>query len=302
MKRKICILLAIAVLAAFIMPQATASAANINVSINGEYVSFPDQAPASVNGRTLVPLRAVFEHMGFEVGWYAPTRTVYLVRGYAHIMISIGSPTFYANGQIHALDVPAQIIGRSTMLPIRALVESVGYSVGWNGATNTVIIYFAYGEPLQINHTQLRIPNRRVTDEEIIAWTTNYIALGGAHEFELEIIRLTNIERANAGIPPVEADETLMLAARFKSQSMFDLGYFSHENPVYGRFDNIAREIFGMPQRAMGENLARGQRTPEQVITGWVNSDGHRNNLLNAAYTRIGVGFYNNNWTQKLTS
>jgi uncharacterized protein YkwD len=316
MKRKICIISAITLLAVFLVPQSAIIAGGINVTINGEAVAFPDQPPASVDGRTLVPIRAVFEHMGFEVGWYGPTRTVTLERNRDYIAISIGDPVFTANGQVRALDVPAQIIGSSTMLPIRALVESVGYNVGWDGATSTVIIYYADNEtaetppqaaapeptPVPAQIQQIRIPNRRITEDETAVWLANYYAMGGAHEFELEVIRLTNIERANAGLSPVEAYDTLMYAARFKSQGMVDLGYFAHESPVYGRFDAIAREVFGMPQRAMGENLARGQRTPYQVIAGWMGSEGHRNNLLNAAYTRIGVGFYNNTWTQKLSS
>jgi len=93
-----------------------------------------------VDGRTLVPVRGVFEELGFEVDWYQPTQTATLTSSNYTVIISIGSPNFTTNGGSLPLDVPAQIIGGRTMLPIRAVVESVGYYVDWDGATSTVII------------------------------------------------------------------------------------------------------------------------------------------------------------------
>ncbi|MDR0272439.1 MAG: CAP domain-containing protein [Clostridiales bacterium] len=268
----------------------------INVTIEGERVVFADQLPAIIDGRTLVPIRAVFEHIGFAVVWQEASQTVTLTRGNDIVRISIGSPQFTSNGQTHALDVPAQIIGGRTLLPIRAVLESVGYTVSWNASTNTVIVTAA---PERQSTT---IPNRRLTESEIEAWTNNYQAYGGANDFELEVVRLTNIEREAAGVPPLEPYEPLMMAARFKAQSLFDLSYFNHTSPVYGNFSNIAREVFKMPPRSMGENLAQGHRTPEDVVQGWMDSGGHRTNILNPEYTRIGVGFYNNRWVQNFSN
>jgi len=266
----------------------------INVTVDGENIVFTDQAPAIIDGRTLVPIRAVFEHIGFSTGWEESTETVTLTRGEDIVSISIGSNTFIANGQTEVLDVPAQIIGGRTLLPIRSVLESVGYSIFWNDATSTVEIISEVPE-------LITIPNRRLTDEEINTWTMIYNA-SGANDFELEIIRLTNIERAAEGLSPVELYTPLMMAARFKAQSMSDLDYWSHENPVYGEFFNIPREIFGITQRSLGENLARGNRTPEEIVQSWMDSQGHRENILNPIYTRVGVGFHNNHWTQKFSN
>jgi len=90
-----------------------------------------------------------------------------------------------------------------------------------------------------------------------------------------------------------------MIASRFKAQSMHDIGYFAHTSPVYGRFDNISRQLFNYPVAAMGENIARGQRTPQAVMTSWMNSEGHRNNILNPDYTEMGIGFHSYTWVQK---
>ena len=145
----------------------------------------------------------------------------------------------------------------------------------------------------------ITIPNRALTQEELNAWILEYHAQGGVNAFELEVLELVNIERANHGLQPLNLSPTLMMAARFKAQSMHDIGYFSHTSPVYGHFANISRELFNYPVVGMGENIASGQRTPQAVMTAWMNSEGHRNNILSPGRTEMGVGFYNNYWVQK---
>ena len=80
---------------------------------------------------------------------------------------------------------------------------------------------------------------------------------------------------------------------------MRDKGYFSHTSPTYGSpFDMM--KSFGITYRAAGENIAYGYRTPQAVVNGWMNSSGHRANILNARFTQIGVGYVaaGNYWTQ----
>jgi len=112
----------------------------VRVTIDGAAVNFDGQGPAIVDGRTLVPVRGVFEELGFDVDWEQSTQTATLTSPNHVVAISIGSANFTTNGQSYPLDVPAQIIGGRTMLPIRAVVESVGYSVDWDGSASTVVI------------------------------------------------------------------------------------------------------------------------------------------------------------------
>lgn len=80
---------------------------------------------------------------------------------------------------------------------------------------------------------------------------------------------------------------------------MVDNRYFAHNSPLYGTpFQMI--KAFGISYRTAGENIAYGQRTPKQVVDGWMNSSGHRANILNSSYTQIGVGYVPNGhyWTQ----
>ncbi|WP_440895484.1 CAP domain-containing protein [Amphibacillus sp. Q70] len=119
------------------------------------------------------------------------------------------------------------------------------------------------------------------------------------HAFERQVVELTNQERAAHGLQPLSIDESLSSVAREKSNDMASNGYFSHNSPTYGSpFDMMQQ--FGVNYRTAGENIAKGQRSPEEVVNGWMNSEGHRANILNPDYTHIGVGYIENgnHWTQ----
>lgn len=119
---------------------------------------------------------------------------------------------------------------------------------------------------------------------------------------EAEVARLVNEERKKAGLPPLKLNWELSRVARHKSQDMRDKGYFSHTSPTYGSpFDMI--RAYGISYRSAGENIAAGQSTAQQVMNSWMNSTGHRQNILNASFTEIGVGYatggsYRYYWTQ----
>lgn len=118
-------------------------------------------------------------------------------------------------------------------------------------------------------------------------------------DYEQEVIRLVNEIRQKNGLKALSYDWELSRVARFKSQDMKDNRYFAHNSPVYGTPFQMIRN-FGISFRSAGENIARGYSTPQAVVNGWMNSSGHRANILNAGYTHIGVGFVSggNYWTQ----
>ncbi|MEK4147740.1 CAP domain-containing protein [Robertmurraya sp. FSL W8-0741] len=124
-----------------------------------------------------------------------------------------------------------------------------------------------------------------------------------ASAFEQKVVDLTNEERSKNGLPALKIDENLSKVARAKSEDMKTMGYFSHTSPNYGSpFDMMKR--FGITYRSAGENIAMGQRSPEEVVQAWMNSEGHRANILNSSFTHIGVGYVANGnyWTQMFIS
>lgn len=112
-----------------------------------------------------------------------------------------------------------------------------------------------------------------------------------------EVIRLVNEERAKEGLPALKTASALTQAAQVRAEELLTL--FSHTRPD-GRSCFTALGEAGVRYRAAGENIAMGYPTPAAVVEGWMNSPGHRANILNASYTTIGVGYNSqrNCWVQ----
>lgn len=117
--------------------------------------------------------------------------------------------------------------------------------------------------------------------------------------YEKEVIRLVNEKRAQNGLKALTYDWELSRVARYKSQDMKNNNYFSHTSPTYGTPFQMMKS-FGISYRTAGENIAKGQATPQAVVDAWMNSSGHRANILNSSFTKIGVGYVANGkyWTQ----
>lgn len=115
--------------------------------------------------------------------------------------------------------------------------------------------------------------------------------------FEQQVLSIVNEERAQAGLAPLRMDAQLPKMARDKAIDMYTNNYFDHISPTYGSpFDMMT--AYGISYRYAGENIARGQRTPEEVMRAWMNSPGHRANILNANFNAIGIAYYKGEWVQ----
>lgn len=120
------------------------------------------------------------------------------------------------------------------------------------------------------------------------------------HAYVLRIVELVNEERAKAGLKPVTLKEDVTAAAQVRAvESEIS---FSHTRPNGTGFATALKEA-GVSYRGAGENIAWGQKSPEEVMKGWMNSAGHRANILNERFTTIGVGYHQNNkgvnyWSQ----
>lgn len=147
----------------------------------------------------------------------------------------------------------------------------------------------------QFKNPNLIYPGQKVTIPDI----------SGVKSIEQQVIDLTNQERAKNGLKPMTPDWELSRVARYKAMDMRDKNYFSHTSPTYGSpFDMIKN--FGISYRSAAENIAAGQTTAQAVVKSWMNSSGHRANIL-SSNTRIGVGYakggaYGHYWVQMFIS
>ena len=148
------------------------------------------------------------------------------------------------------------------------------------------------GEEAQANRTDESVPTAVFNGD-----TSQF----EAHEFELEVLNIVNEEREKHQLPPLQYSEEVSVVARDKSLDMAMNGYFDHESPTFGSpFEMM--EMYGVTYWMAGENIAKGHLTPEHVMEGWMNSEGHRANILKDGFTHLGVGFIDMNgtyyWTQ----
>ncbi|MGL6173964.1 MAG: CAP domain-containing protein [Cellulosilyticaceae bacterium] len=122
---------------------------------------------------------------------------------------------------------------------------------------------------------------------------------GPTVNFEQQVLTLVNKERTSRGLKPLQMDIKVQKVARIKSQDMRKNNYFDHVSPTYGTPFEMLKS-FGVSYTMAGENIASGYTSPEAVVKGWMNSQGHRENILNADFTHIGVGYEPNGhyWTQ----
>lgn len=105
-----------------------------------------------------------------------------------------------------------------------------------------------------------------------------------------QVVNLVNQERQKKGLPSLKSDSELMRVAQLKAEDMAANGYFSHTSPTYGSAFDMLKKA-GYSYRTAGENIAMGQKTAENVMNSWMNSSGHRANILGSGYTKIGIGY-----------
>jgi uncharacterized YkwD family protein len=132
--------------------------------------------------------------------------------------------------------------------------------------------------------------------------TTTTAPTGDFGAYQQEVLNIVNKERTSRGLSALKFNTEVSKVATLKSQDMIDKGYFDHNSPTYGSpFDMMKK--FGITYRSAGENIAMGQKTPQEVMTAWMNSEGHRKNILNSSFTEIGIGIAKDSngrlyWTQ----
>lgn len=152
----------------------------------------------------------------------------------------------------------------------------------------------------EVTSAKLQVNNSISPEKTLTAAVPNTIK-----GYEDEVVRLVNVQRAKKGLQRLKSNSEIARVARYKSQDMINKRYFSHISPTYGSPFKMM-ESFGIRFSAAGENIAYGQKTSAAVMNAWMNSPGHRANILSPSYKNIGVGLAKNKngvcyWTQMFT-
>ena len=213
------------------------------------------------------------------------------------LAFSISLTTFAQspNTKVYPANVTYKFIDIKTFSPLKILFKLFNCDFGTMPEVEKPQVPLP---PVEDEKPQVPLPpvedeNDKEDDDTIIS----------ASEFELKVLDLVNNERAKHGLSPLVWDEASANVARMHSKDMAQRNFFSHTNPDgQSPFDRLKNH--GISYSYAAENIAAGQETPESVVTAWMNSDGHRKNILNKSMTKLGVGYYQSEsgykhyWTQ----
>lgn len=247
----------------------TAFADDIAVLLNGERLVF-EEPPIIRDDSTLVPFRAIFEQLDMTVQWFGEEQRVTAQNDDTSITLFIGNDTMNVNGENIRLLTPPIIYNDFTFVPLRAVSEAAGATVDWDGGTRTVTI---------------------------TAQKSTFDSWG------YEVLELVNAERTKYGHVPLKWDDSLAELAEEHCRDMIERDFFAHDNPdgetPFDRMKNA-----GIAYWTAGENIAAGQSSPQAVVDAWLNSPGHRKNILNEDFEYMGVsavkgGSYGIYWAQE---
>lgn len=136
--KKIISMLCIICCMCLLIPVAAADG-EIKVLLDGKKLKF-DVPPQIIDGRTMVPLRTIFEELGAEIDWDADTKTVAAIKDETYIVATVDSNIMYINDEEEIMDVPPMIIDSRTLVPVRFISKALGCEVSWDGASKTVKI------------------------------------------------------------------------------------------------------------------------------------------------------------------
>ena len=299
----------LSLLSSFIIIMASTSvyAQTIPVCVQNQEINLGSDTPyISNNSQTMIPIRAVGNTLGLRVSWQAPFvimsgRNVSTNRQVT-VKANTSTRTLSVNGTTlrNAIEIRR---GRS-YVSLRVLAEVFGYNVDWSNGRVNILDPKTPAKPVPTpvpapTPTPTPVPVPTPTPTPVPTPTTPTAPSNSVAAYESQVLTLVNVERQKVGLKPLQMDAAVSNVARMKSADMQAKKYFSHTSPTYGSPFDMMKQ-FGISYRTAGENIAMGQRTPEEVVKAWMNSPGHKANILKADFTHIGVGYVatGSYWTQ----
>jgi hypothetical protein len=223
--------------------------ANIRVALDDKSISF-DVSPQIVNGRTLVPMRAIFEALGLNVSWDATTKTAKGENSSNSISFVLGSKTATVDGQSKVLDVAANTINNRTMIPLRFLSENMGYNVVWVGESNLIMLSKSDIVEWRYQATE-NTPPYRIVQAKYINGTNKeeYRTIGG--QYEVDQAKLKERLIANQNIPLL-SDNVTIKTEEGKQNVYVPLTNLSNKSIVAMEFTFDCYDDFGRPAKYKG--------------------------------------------------
>jgi len=267
----------------------------IKIYLDGKELE-TDVPPVIVNDRTMVPFRDIFEALGATVDWNGNLKKAYATLSDKMVILTIGSNKMLVYGGSVELDAPPFIHNDRTLIPIRAVCEVFGCTVDWHDESRSVIIrtqsYEGPELPEAITNPPEPSPDNKDDSvyNEVIVDDDAYFVKDSEGIIE-EVISIINAKRVSEGAEALEYSDSLEAVAYSHCKDMADNDYLAHTSPSGETFDQRIDNA-EIPYSSAAENIAAGFTSAEKVVASWMNSESHRNNLLNSEFTKVGLGYY----------
>jgi plastocyanin len=195
-----------------VVPVLPAAAQNINVTVDGDVVSFAGQQPVQRFGSVLVPLRGVFEKLGASVAYDGASKTILAIKGNTSVTLQIGASAAQVNGQTRTLSSPAQAVNGTTLVPLRFVSEALGAQVKWNAPSRTVVIATSGGDSENGNGAAPATPGTAGSSAvEITSLTHNATRALRANDNITVTLQGTPGSVASLNVPGIEAARAVPL-------------------------------------------------------------------------------------------
>jgi len=311
------------------------AADNITVTVDGQKVSFGDQQPVNINGRVMVPVRAVAEKMGWNVEWFTYYGNTVVDGQFQQehdiVLKNIvkKSDTYWAGYQANIniehqtrssridgktpyqtkeapVTVPIATINGRTLLGIRDIAECTYSDIKWDSASQTVQITTKPVEQFPKYSDVLEYANIREGDTKRLQTESEEVNLKDKEKqqettqmdesnYADEVIRLVNEEREKVSVSSLALDSTLAKAAQIRAKEITQA--WGHTRPNGKDFRTVVYEVDNSYEtKSISENISSWY-SPETAVNGWMNSTkGHKENMLNTKWKYAGVGHEGSHW------
>ena len=247
---------------------------------------------------TMIPLKYVATALNIaenNVVFNPTNKTVTITKGNDVLEFFVNSNSYKKNGITFSGNGIVEIKGGRTFVPLRSLADAFNLYVEWDGYLKEAIVVANIDTTNQNNNNQTQVSNSN-SQTQTTTTTSTTLTEQEIRAMEEEVVRLVNEERAKYGLQPLQIREDLMQSARAKSEDMATRNYFAHIDPDgYSMAEDLK----------VAENCHAGNSTPGGAVSSWLDSEGHRANILNPDYKYIGVGYvktfnakYITYWTQ----
>lgn len=235
-----------------------------------------------------IPAENLLDCLGMKAEWDAENKCLYAENGESELSINLNSCELWLNGECINLDsAPFEENGK-VFVSAQTICDVLSCIHKFDGINGVVI-----------GSGNILCPTAEPTQTPAVQPTQ---APSNLSDMEQEVLKLVNKVRSENGLSPLAWADDVANVARAHSKDMIDRSFFSHTNPDgLSPFDRLNNN--GISFRSAAENIAYGQRTAEAVMDAWMNSSGHRANILNKNITEIGIGAVKNQngtiyWTQ----